>query len=187
MFTYSDLRKGVQIILDGEPYEVLEARPLKKAQRRVVIQTKVRNLITGNVFSRNFHQGDEFEEAEISKFEANFIYSHRGKFFFAKTGNTSQRFNLDEEQISSIAEFLKPNQKVEALEFDKGIINVSLPIKIQLRVAEAPPGLKGERAQAGTKVVTLETGTKINAPLFIKEGDTVEINTERGEYVRRIE
>lgn len=186
MLTHTDLRKGVKIILEGEPYEILESNPLKKAQRRPVIQTKIRNLITGNVFDRNFHQGDTFQEPELIKFKAKFIYSHHDRYFFCQEDNRSCRFDLDKDQIGSPSQFLKPNQMVEALKFKDEIINVSLPIKVQLKVTEAPPGIKGDRAQGGTKIVTLETGAKINAPLFIEEGDIIEINTETGEYVRRI-
>jgi len=186
MLTHTDLKKGVKMILDGEPYEVLEARPLKKAQRRVVIQTKIRNLITGNVLNRNFHQGETFEEAELQKFNAKFLYSHRGRYFFCQENDPSKRFDLATEQIGPSARFLKPNQTVQTLVFEEKIINISLPIKIQLKVTEAPPGVKGDRAQGGTKIVTLETGAKIAVPLFIEEGDIIEVNTEKGEYVRRI-
>jgi len=187
MLTHNDLKKGVKIILDGEPYEIIEAAPLKKAQRRVVIQTKIKNLITGNVFDKNFHQGEAFEEAELSKFEAKFIYSHQGRFFFSEKNNPAKRFDLTAEQIGKSHQFLKPNQIVEGVEFEEKIINISLPIKIQLKVIEAPPGIKGSRSQSGTKQVKLETGATINVPLFIKSGDIVEVNTETQEYVRRID
>lgn len=187
MSNYADLKKGVQIIIENQPYEVLEARPFKAAQRRAVIQARIRNLITGNVFSRNFQQGDNFEEAEVLKFEAKFLYSRRDRYFFSEKDNPSKRFDLTSEQIGDKGKFLKPNQIVEGLIFKEKIINVSLPIKVQLKVAEAPPGVKGERAQAGTKQVILETGVQSAVPLFIEKGDTIEINTETGEYVRRIE
>jgi elongation factor P len=187
MITHSDIRKGTRIIIDGEPYEVLEASPLKKAQRRVVIQSRIKNLISGVVISRNFHQGDVFEEAEINKFSAKFLYSHRGKFVFCKEDDPSKRFELTQEQIGERGQFLKPNQIVEGVVFQDKIINVILPIKIQLKVVEAPPGDKSGRAQPGTKQVVLETGAKINVPLFINTGDVIEINTETGEYTRRVE
>ena len=187
MLTHTDLKKGARIILEGEPYEVLESNPMKKAQRRVVIQAKIKNLINGNVLSRNFHQGDTFDEAELLKFKAKFLYSHRDKYFFCYEENQSQRFDLTEEQIGQGAKFLKPNQIVEGLTFDNKIISISLPIKVQLKITEAPPGYQGGRAQPGLKNVTLETGAKINAPLFINEGDVIEINTETEEYVRRVE
>ena len=187
MLTHADLKKGVKIILNKEPYEVLEARPLKKAQRRPVIQSKIKNLMTGSVFDRNFHQGDTFQEAEILKLKAKFIYSHHQRYFFCEENKPGKRFDLGVEQIGSQTKFLKPNQTVEALIFNEKVINISLPIKIQLKVIEAPPGIKGDRAQGGTKIVTLETGAKISVPLFIKEGDIIEINSQTEEYVKRIE
>lgn len=187
MLTHTDLKRGVRIILDKEPYEVLTANPMKKAQRRPVIQSKIKNLITGNVFDRNFHQGDTFEEAELTNIKAKFLYSHRERYFFCEEKNPANRFDLSAEQIGTPAKFLKPNLPVEALIFENKVINISLPIKIQLKVTEAPPGIKGDRAQGGTKIVTLETGAKINVPLFIKENDVVELNTQTEQYTRRVE
>ena len=187
MLEHTNLKKGVRIILDSEPYEVLEANPLKKAQRRVVIQSRVKNLISGNVFDRTFHQGDTFEEAELLKFKVKFLYGHRDRYFFCYEDNPSKRFDLGIEQIGTAVKFLKPNQVADAFIFNEKIVNISLPIKVQLKVVESPPGVQGDRAQGGTKTVILETGAPIATPLFIKEGDLVEINTETGEYTRRIE
>ena len=185
MLSHTDLKRGIQIILDGEPYEILESAPMKKAQRRPVIQSRIKNLITGNVLERNFQQGDVFEEADLKKFEVKFLYTHKGKFYFSEKDNPNKRFELTKEQIGFGAEFLKPNQVLTGILFQEKFINVILPIKVQLKVTEAPPGIKGDRAQGGTKTVTLETGAKINTPLFIDSGDVVEVNTENGEYVRR--
>lgn len=187
MIDHTQLREGVKIIIDGEPYEILESMPLKKAQRRVVIQTKIKNLINGNVFGRNFHQGEVFEEAELERVEIKFIYSNRGKFCFSETREAKNRFELTEEQIGTGAKFLKPNQILTGILFNGKFINIVLPIKLQFRVTKAPPGVKGERAQAGTKPVTLETGATINAPLFVEIDDIIEVNTETGEYVKRVE
>jgi len=187
MLSYFDLRKGIKFILEGEPYEVLEFQQMYKAQDAVVAKTKIRNLITDRVREINFHQGDTFEEAELEKIEVKFLYSHRGKFGFCEVNEPAKRFELIEEQIGSGVKFLKPNQIVTGIRFQDKIINIISPIKVQLKVTEAPPGVKGERAQAGTKPVTLETGAQINVPLFIEQGDIVEVNTETGEYVRRVE
>jgi elongation factor P len=187
MLSYFDLRKGVKFILEGQPYEVLEFQQIYKAQDMVVAKTKIRNLITGKVLEKTFHQGDNFEEAELEKIEVRFLYNHRGKFGFCESQNPRVRFELEEEKIGEEAKFIKPNQVLTGIKFQEKIINVLSPIKVQLKVVEAPPGVKGERAQAGTKPVTLETGATINAPLFIKEGDIIEINTETGQYVRRVD
>lgn len=186
MLSYFNLRRGIQFVLDGEPYEVLEFQQMGKAQDVVVAKTKIRNLINGKVFYRNFHQGDMFEEAEIKKFNAKFIYSHRGKFTFSKSDNPSERFEFTEEQLGNSTKFLKPNQEVEALVFDEKIINISLPVKVELKILEAPPNIKGDTAQGGSKPVTLETGLIVQAPLFVESGDILEVNTESGEYMRRV-
>jgi len=203
MLSYFDLRKGTKFIFDGEPCEVLEFQQISKAQDMFVARTKIKNLINGKVLEKTFHQDDKFEEAELEKIEIKFIYSHpirprpqagggangasRGKFYFCEASNPSKRFELTGERIGPISKFFKPNQALTGIKFQDKIINVALPIKVQLKVTEAPPGVKGDRAQGGTKTVTLETGTKINVPLFIDEGDIIEVNTETGEYVQRIE
>jgi len=184
---YSELKKGVQIILNNQPHEIIEASSMFKARGHSVLQTKLKNLITGEVISKTFHPSDNLEKTEITKITAKFIYVHRNKFIFSKEDNPSERFELNKEQIGSVIKFLRPDQVVVGIIFKNKIINISLPIKIQLKVKEAPPGIKGDRSQGGNKIVVLETGTEINVPLFIKEGDIIEINTEKGEYVRRIE
>lgn len=173
--------------MDGQPYEVLEASPMKKAQRRVVIQSKLKHLLSGGVLERNFHQGEVFEEAELIKFQAKFLYAHREKYVFCREDNPAKRFELSESQIGKTAQFLKPNQLLDAFIFNEEIVGVSLPIKVELKVTETPPGVKGDRAQAGNKQATLESGAKINVPLFVSEGDVIEINTETQQYVRRVE
>ncbi|MFH1780738.1 MAG: elongation factor P [Candidatus Nealsonbacteria bacterium] len=187
MLSSGDLRKGVRILIDGEPYEVLDSNPMKKAQRRVVMQTKLKSLLTGNALERNFHQGENFEEAELSKLQSKFLYTHRGLYIFCEEKNSSKRFELNEELLGTRAKFLKPDELVDAIIFNEKVISVSLPIKLSLKVTEAPPGVKGDSAQGGTKIVTLETGAQVSVPLFVEEGDIIEVNTETGEYTRRIE
>lgn len=187
MLSYFGLRKGTKFILEDQPYEVLEFQQIYKAQDMVVARTKIKNLINGKVLERTFHQDDKFEEAELEKIEVKFLFSHRGKFCFSEAGNSKARFELDEEKTGEEAKFLKPNQVLTGIKFQDKIINIVLPIKVQLKVTEAPPGVKGERAQAGTKPVILETGAKINVPLFVEQGDIIEVNTETGEYVRRVD
>jgi elongation factor P len=187
MIDHTQLKKGARIIMDGTPYEILDSMPMKKAQRRVVIQAKIRNLLNNAVSDQNFHQGDIFEEAELQKFETKYLYTHKEEYFFCDINDPSKRFSLTKEQVGETAgRFFKTNKVIEGLMLDEKIVTITLPIKITLKVKEAPPGIKGERAQAGTKIVVLETGAEINVPLFVEEGDTIEINTETGEYVKRL-
>ena len=186
MLNFNQLEKGIMIVIDGQPYEIFEISHMFKGRGHSTLQAKLKNLISNNVISRSFHPSDAFEQADISKSEAKFIYAHRGKFVFSEIGNACLRFELTEEQVGDSSKFLKTNQVVEILKFKDKIINVSVPIKIQFKVIEAPPGVRGERSEAGTKLVVLETGAQINAPLFIEQGDIIEINTETNEYAKRI-
>jgi len=186
MLSHNDLKKGVRFIMDGQPYEVLDFFPIKKAQGRAIVQTKIKNLLNGAMVEKNFHQGDSFEEAELNKIEIKFLYNHKEKYVFCEGNNPSKRFELLKEQIGENAKYLKSNEIVEGLVFNEKIISVLLPVKVQLKVTDAPPGIKGERAQAGTKTVKLETNAEINVPLFVEEGDIIEINTDTNEYVRRM-
>lgn len=187
MLTHNDLKKGVQFLLDNQPYEVLESSSMFKGRGSSVMQTKLKNLITGNTLSRTFHTGDNFKEIEIEKVQVKFLYTHKDKYFFCKKDNPGDRFELLKEVIGDAVKFLKSNEIVEGVKFNDKIINVNLPIKVHLKVKSAPPGVKGDRAQGGNKSIILETGATINVPLFIEESDTLEINTESGEYVRRVE
>jgi len=186
MLTHTDLKKGVEFIYENQPWIVLEAQLLKMAQRRPVIQSKIRNLIDGRVQEKNFQQGDVFEEANLEKHEIKYLYNSKGQYWFCEPNDPSKRFFFTEEQIGPQAKYLKPNEIVIGIVWNEKVINFQLPIKVELKVKETPPGIKGDRAQGGTKEAKLESGATIQVPLFIEEGDIIEINTETGEYVRRV-
>ena len=185
MLTHTDLKKGAQFIYENQPWEVVDSLLVKMAQRRPVIQTKIKNLVDGRFQEKNFQQGDVFQEAELIKKNIKFLYSNKGKYFFSEENDPSKRFSFGEDQLGKSAKFFKPNSLVEGIIFNEKIINVKSPIKVQLKVKEAPPGIKGDRAQGGTKAAVLESGAEVQVPLFIEEGDVIEINTELGEYVKR--
>ncbi len=187
MLSHNELTKGTLFILNGQPCQVLEHSHSFKGRGGSVMQVKIKNLATGATLSKTFHPGDSFEEAEVLKKQLKFLYSHREKYVFVKPEKASKRIELGKEQIGSGVQFLKQNEMVEGLEFEGEIINISLPIKVNLKVTEAPPGVRAGRAEAGTKQVSLETGAQINTPLFVEGGDIIEVNTQTGEYVRRIE
>lgn len=186
MLAYTELKKGVLFVLDGDPYEVIESNFLRMQQRKAVVQTKIRNLITGKILDRNWQASDNFEEAEIERKNAMFIYVNRGEYWFHEKGNPKARFMLSPDSLGEQAQFLKPNTEVSTVMFNGKVIKVELPIKMEFKVIEAPPGIKGNTAQGGTKQVTIEGGAKINAPLFINEGEIIRVNTQTGEYVERV-
>lgn len=185
MLAYNEVKPGTSIIVDGEPYLCLWNNIMKKQQRRPVNQTRLRNLIRSNVIEYSFQQSDKIEEAEIEKRPAIFIYTRNGEWFFHEAGDRSKRFSLSEEIVGEGGRFLKADAEIETQWFQGKIIRVVVPIKVELKVVEAPPDVRGNTAQGGSKIVTLETEAKLQVPMFIKEGDVVRINTETGTYVER--
>lgn len=186
MLEYNEISLGKVIIFDNEPWEVIGSHVFRKQQRKPVNATKLRNLITGRVTEYSFHQSEKAEEADIGNKDIKFIYAQKGDYWFHEDGDPSKRFALKEEQMGYGVKFLKKDAIAKAMIFDDNIIGVKLPIKVELKVVEAPPNMKGNTAQGGNKVVKVETGASVNAPLFINEGDTIVVNTENGEYVSRI-
>jgi len=186
MLEYNEITVGKFIIFQDEPWEVLSAHVFRKQQRKPVNATKLKNLITGRVTEYSFHVSDKAEEADLEAKEINFIYESKGEYWFHEVSDKSKRFSLAVEQIGSGAKFLKVNTIVKAILFNDKIIGVKLPIKMELKVVEAPPSMKGNTAQGGNKVVKVETGASVNTPLFVNEGDTIRINTDTGEYVERV-
>lgn len=185
MLSYNDIKPGVAVLVEGEPYVCTWNNIMQKQQRRPVNQTKLRHLIKGNSIEYSFQQSDKLHEAEIESRPAVFIYERNGEWFFHDIKDKSKRFTVSDEHIGESGKFLKGNTEVETLWFNDKLFRVKLPIKVELKVTEAPPDVRGNTAQGGSKIVELETGTTLNVPMFVKQGDIIRINTETGEYVER--
>ncbi len=183
----NELKPKTFFIYEGQPYVVLETHHLKMQQRRPTVQTKMRNLINGKILERNFAQSDVFEEADVSRQKVRSLYAHRGQYWFANNQDPSKRFELGKDILGNSIKFLKPNTILDAILFEDKIINVELPVKMDFKVIEAPPAIRGDTAQGGVKQVKIETGATLNVPLFINQDDIIRINTETGEYTERVE
>jgi elongation factor P len=181
----NELKPKTYFIYESQPYMVLETHHLKMQQRRPVVQTRMRNLINGKILERNFAQSDVFDEADVTKQKVKFLYNHRDQYWFCDDKNPSQRFELTKDILDEQTKFLKSNTILEAILFEGKVITVELPVKMDFKVTEAPPAIRGDTAQGGVKQVKIETGAYINAPLFIEEGDIITLNTQTGEYVER--
>jgi elongation factor P len=187
---YSEIREKKIIIHSGEPCEVVESHVARTQQRKPQNQVKLKSLISGKTFSATFHVSDKADEADIEKKDVKFLYQNKGEFWFANPEDPKSRFKLESSLVSDSAKFFKENGLVQALIWDddgeEKTIKITLPIKIDFKVKEAPPAVKGNTAQGGSKIITLENGTTVNAPMFIEEGDVVSVNTETGNYVERV-
>lgn len=186
MLEYNEVVERKYIILDGAPYEVLSSHVFRKQQRKPVNATKLKNMISGKVTEYSFHQSEKVQEAEIESKEIKYLYNNRGEFFFCDPENPSKRFSLTEDAVGPQSRFLKPNSVLTQLLFGEQTIGFKFPASVELKVTEAPPNVKGDSATSGGKVITLETGATINAPLFVNVGDVIRINTETGEYRERV-
>lgn len=190
MLEYSEIRERKIIIFEDEPCEVMESHVARTQQRKPQNQVKLKSLLSGRTWNTVFHASDKADEAEINKKEVKFLYANRGEFWFCSPTDPSDRFKIDEKIIGDTAKFLKANELATALVWDNDgeeqMIKVSLPIKMEFMVKEAPPSIRGNTANGGGKVAILENGIKINVPFFIEAGDRVVINTETGEYVERV-
>lgn len=186
MLSYSDIKPKKFIVWNSEPYEVLEAKVFRKQQMKPQNVTKLRNLVSGKVVENSFHQNEKVEEADISKKEAKFLYENKGEYWFCEPNDPSKRFIVDAGLIRENFRFVKGNSIVLLLYFNEDVIGVEVPIKVELKVKEAPPAVKGNTVSGGTKQVTLETGAVINTPMFINEGEIIRVNTDTGEYTERV-
>ena len=155
-------------------------------QRKAVVQAKIRNLRTGKQVDLTFQPSDHFEAASIEKRPFVFLYAHRGDFVFCHAEDKKNRITLSENEVADQKKWLKPQVAVEALFFGEKMLSFTLPIKMDFKVTEAPPGIQGDRSSSGSKAVTLETGAVVQVPLFINTDDIIRINTETGEYFERV-
>jgi elongation factor P len=185
MLDYSEITERKYIVFNGEPWEVLTSHVFRKQQRKPVNATKLKNLITGKVTEQSFHVSEKVEEAEINSKEAKYLYNNKGSYWFCDPKNPADRFELSDAVMGPRGKFLKVNSIIEVLSFEETTIGVKMPIKVELKVVEAHPAVKGNTAQGGTKTVKLETGAEIQVPMFIKEGEVVRVNSETGEYTER--
>jgi len=186
MLSYSEVLPKKVVLIDGVPHEVLSSWVFRKQMRKPVNQTKLRNLINGSTIEMTFHQADKIEEADLDKRVIKFIYARNDEYWFMDPKNPKDRFPLSEDLLGTVGQYLKQDTLVDAVVFEERVIKISIPIKVDLKVTEAPPNIRGNTAQGGNKVVTLETGATAQVPMFINQGDTIRINTDTGEYVERV-
>lgn len=184
MLGITEIKTGKKIIWNGEPYIVMDYQHSKIGRGGAVMRTKLKNLLSGATIDYAFQGADKIEEAEISKSHAQYLYHEGEEYFFMDTENYDQ-FSLSKNVLGAATDYLVDGTDVSILNWNGHPINAEIPIKVTLKVIDAPPGIKGDSVSGGDKVVTLETGLQVTTPLFIKQGDSLIINTEKGTYVSR--
>ncbi len=186
MYESSDLRKGLKIMIDGEPYIITEFQFSKPGKGQALYRCKLKNMVTGLTMDRTYRSGDKFEPANLEERRMQFLYNDGEGYHFMDM-KTYDQITLSEEQVGEAKNFLKDNMEVDILFFNETTpISIDLPNFVELEVTKSDPGVRGDTATGATKPATLETGYTVQVPLFIEEGDVLKIDTRTGQYVERV-
>ncbi len=183
---YGDLSRGLVIELEGQPWQIMEYERHKMQQRAPVTRIKLKNLLSGAVVEKTFQRYDtEFSLADMDNRPAQYLYTD-GEFYYFLDQETFDQYELTKELLGSTLDYLKEQTIIEVIFYNGNAININLPTHVELEVAETAPSFKGDTAQGGNKPATLETGLRINVPMFITPGNVVRVDTRTGAYTERV-
>lgn len=185
MYTTSDLRKGLKISIDGDPYIITDFEFSKPGKGQALYKCRLRNMITGNAFDRTFRSSDKFEKPALEERTMQFLYAQVDEYNFMDTRSYEQ-IVIMKAQLGDAVNFLVENMEVDVLLFNERPIGVTLSNFVNLRVIQADPWVKGDTSGSDSKPVTVETGYVVHVPPFIGEGDRLQIDTRTGQYVTRV-
>ena len=185
MYNSSDLKKGLKIQIDNEPYVIIDFQFSKPGKGQSLYRCKLRNMITGVSIDRTYRSGDAFEPANLEQRKMQYLYSQDGVFYFMDV-ETYEQSSLNEDQVGEAKNFLIDNLQVEILLFDNRPIGITLRNFVDLTVTRADPWVKGDSVSGDSKPVTLETEYALRVPPFIEEGTKITVDTRTGEYVTRV-
>lgn len=185
MISVTQLRKGVTFLLDDQIYRVLEYDHYKPGRGAAFVRTKLRNLRTGATVNRTFLSGDRVQEVRLEHQTVQYLYNDGDLYYFMNT-ETYEQPALSKEILEDVIPYLKEGITLDIEMYEGEPIGIELPTTVDLKVIEAPPGYAGDTATSATKEVILETGLKVQAPLFIEVGDVVRVDTRTGEYITRV-
>jgi elongation factor P len=181
----SDLRPGLKLLIDGQPYIIIERQFVKPGKGAAFTRTKMKNLLTGRNIENNIRSGEKLEEADIEDKQMSFLYKEAADFVFMDQASYEQ-VTIAKDLIGDDWRWLKDNMVCQVMFWNGRAIGVTLPNFVELRVEKSEPGVKGDTSGGASKPATLETGASINVPLFINEGDLLRIDTRSGEYCERV-
>jgi elongation factor P len=183
---YNQVVSKKTVEMNGDPFLVLSSEFSKKDRQKASNTVRMKNLRTGQVIEKTLHQSDVLQEAFITKREVKYLYENRGEFWFCEPNNPKERFSLPVDIVGDLGKYVVENSIIDAVEYDEKIMSINTPIKVELKVKEAPEAVKGNTSSGATKEVVLETGMNIHVPMFINSGDIISVNTETGSYSERV-
>lgn len=185
MYTVADLKKGLKIILDGDPYLVVAFDFVKPGKGQALYRTKMRNMINGTLLDRTYRSGESFEPASLEERSMEYLYKE-GEHYTFMDQQTFEQVVMEEETLGDAKNYLLENLKVEVMLFAEKAIGISLPNFVNLRVTETEQWAKGDTSGNDSKPATVETGYVLRVPPFIEENELIVIDTRTGEYSTRV-
>ena len=185
MYTASDLRKGLRIKIDNDPYVVTEFNFVKPGKGQALYRCRLRNMVNGSQFERTFRSVDTFEPADLQEKKMQYLYQEEDKYCFMDNESYEQVF-LTREQVGDAVNYLTDNIEAQVLFFEDRPLGVSIPNFVDLVVTKADPWAKGDSVTGNQKPVTLQTGHQLLVPTFIEEGEKIRVDTRTGEYLTRV-
>jgi elongation factor P len=185
MYTVADLKKGLKLTLDGDPYLVIAFDFTKPGKGQALYRTKMRNMINGTILDRTYRSGETFEPASLEERQMEYLYKEGTHYTFMDQQNYEQVV-MEEEAMGDAKNFLLENLKVDVLLFGEKAIGVTLPNFVNLRVIQTEPWAKGDTSGNDSKPATVETGYVLRVPPFIEENELITIDTRNGEYYTRV-
>ena len=184
MLTAGDFRNGVTFDMDGQVYQGVEFQHVKPGKGAAFVRTKYKNVVTGAVNEKSFNPTDKFEEAVIDRKDYQYLYQDADLYYFMDM-ETYDQLPLGEDKLGDAFKFVKENDIVKIMSYKGNVFGVECPFFVKLVVTETEPGVRGDTATNVTKPATLETGAVVKVPIFINEGELIEVDTRTGEYMGR--
>ncbi len=185
MYNASDLRKGLKLLLDDEPYIIVDFQFSKPGKGQALYRCRLKNMVTGVIVDKTYRSVDTFKPADLEERTMQFLYSQNNEYCFMDVQSYEQSF-LTADQVGDAVNYLIDNLEVDILFFRTQAIGITLPNFVNLTVTQADPWAKGDSVAGDTKPVTLETGYVLRVPPFIEEGQRITVDTRTGEYVTRV-
>lgn len=185
MYDTSDIRKGLKVLMDGNPFTVIEFQFVKPGKGAAFTRTKFKNLLTGAVVERNIRSGEKLDPANVEEKSMQFLYKEADDLVFMDESSFEQ-VSIRKDMVGENWDLMKDNMPCQVLFFNERPVDVSLPTFVLLEVTASEPGVRGDTSGNVTKPATVETGAEIQVPLFIRIGDTIKIDTRTHEYVERV-
>ena len=184
-YSTNEFKGGLKVMLDGDPYSIVENEYVKPGKGQAFNRVKLRNLMTGRVWERTFKSGESLEGADVLDQDMEYLYTDGEMWHFMKTDGSFEQYAVDKKALGDAEKWLKEQVVYNVILWNDNAISVTPPNFIELEVVETDPGLKGDTAQGGSKPATLSSGAVVRVPLFINRGEVLRIDTRSGEYVSR--